>query len=51
MPTEHYRTIEGLVGRIADDLSSGREETVQEIRSEIRLLARTIAALAEEADH
>ncbi|MDX1482758.1 MAG: flagellar motor protein MotA [Woeseiaceae bacterium] len=51
MPSEHYRTLEGLVGRIADELSSGREETVQEIRSEIRLLARTIAALAEEAEH
>jgi hypothetical protein len=51
MPAAHYRTLEGLVGRIADDLSKGREETVQEIRAEIRLLARTIAALAEEADH
>jgi len=50
MPTEHFRTLEGLVGRIADEMSSGREETVKEIRTEIRLLARTIAALAEEAD-
>lgn len=51
MPSEHYRTLEGLVGRIADEMSSGREETVQEIRTEIRLLARTIAALAEDAEH
>jgi len=51
MPAEHFRTLESLVGRIANELSSGREETVQEIRTEIRLLARTIAALAEEADH
>ena len=51
MPAEHFRTLEGLVGRIANELSSGREETVQEIRTEIRLLARTIAALAEEAEH
>ncbi len=28
----------------------GREQSVQEIRTEIRLLARTIAALADEAD-
>ncbi len=50
MPTEHFRTLEGLVGRIADEMSNGREATVKEIRTEIRLLARTIAALAEEAD-
>ena len=48
--TEHYRTLEALVGRIAEELANGRVETVQEIRSEIRLLARTIAALAEEAE-
>lgn len=48
--TEHYRTLEALVGRIAEELANGRIETVQEIRSEIRLLARTIAALAEEAE-
>lgn len=47
---EHYRTLEALVGRIAEELANGRVETVQEIRSEIRLLARTIAALAEEAE-
>jgi MotA/TolQ/ExbB proton channel family len=49
-PTEHFRTLEALVGRIAEELANGRVETVQEIRSEIRLLARTIAALAEEAE-
>ena len=48
--TEHYRTLEALVGRIAEELANGRVATVQEIRSEIRLLARTIAALAEEAE-
>jgi hypothetical protein len=48
--SEHFRTIEALVGRIAEELANGRVETVQEIRSEIRLLARTIAALAEEAE-
>jgi len=29
---------------------SGREDAVQEVRNEIRLLARTIAAKAEEED-
>jgi len=48
--SEHFRSIEALIGRIAEELANGRVETVQEIRSEIRLLARTIAALAEEAE-
>jgi hypothetical protein len=46
----HLRNIELYLGRIAEDLSQGRAETIQEMRSEIRLLARTIAALAEEAE-
>jgi hypothetical protein len=44
------RNIEMYLARLAEDLSQGREQTIQEVRSEIRLLARTIAALAEEAD-
>ena len=47
---EQFRNIEALIGRIAEELANGRVETVQEIRAEIRLLARTIAALAEEAE-
>ena len=43
----HMRNIETYLGRIHEDLSAGRAESVQEIRSEIRLLARTIAALAD----
>ena len=43
----HFRIIETYLARIHDDASTGRTESVQEIRSEIRLLARTIAALAE----
>src|SRR6201996_6921127 len=38
------------VSRLLEESVRGREQSVQEIRSEIRLLARTIAALAEEAD-
>jgi hypothetical protein len=44
----HLRNIETYLARINEDMSQGRGEAVQEIRSEIRLLARTIAALAEE---
>jgi hypothetical protein len=46
----HMRNIELYLGRIAEEMSQGRAETIQEMRSEIRLLARTIAALAEEAE-
>jgi hypothetical protein len=46
----HMRNIEMYLARLAEDLSQGRAQTIQEVRSEIRLLARTIAALAEEAD-
>jgi hypothetical protein len=46
----HMRNIEMYLARLAEDLSQGRSQTIQEVRSEIRLLARTIAALAEESD-
>ena len=46
----HIRSIEVHIGRILEELPHGREELVSEIRSEIRLLARTIAALAEDGE-
>jgi hypothetical protein len=46
----HLRNIEHYLARLSEELAHGRAETVQEVRSEIRLLARTIAALAEEAE-
>ena len=46
----HLRNIEVHLARLYEDVSQGRSSAVQEIRSEIRLLARTIAALAEEAE-
>jgi hypothetical protein len=46
----HMRNIEMYLARLTEDLSHGRQETIQEVRSEIRLLARTIAALAEEGE-
>ena len=46
----HLRNIETYLARMSEQLVQGRGELVQEMRSEIRLLARTIAALAEEAE-
>src|SRR5487761_1281801 len=45
----HLRNIEGYTARLTEDLAQGRAQSVQELRGEIRILARTIAALAEEA--
>ena len=47
----HLHNIETYLSRIHDEMGPGRTETVQEIRNEIRLLARTIAALAEEQEN
>ena len=46
----YLRSLEQNVGKLAHELTVGREATVSEIRTEIRLLARTIAALAEESE-
>ncbi len=43
----HLRNIELYLARVLEDSSQGRAQSTQEIRSEIKLLARTIAALAE----
>ena len=48
LPNEQFRSIDANLTRITEELSKGRSETISEIRSEIRLLARTIAALAED---
>lgn len=44
----HIRNIDSYLARMLEDQVNGRNQIVQEIRSEIRLLARTIAALAED---
>ena len=44
----HLRNIEGYLARLSEEAAEGRVQTVQDLRSEIRLLARTIAALADE---
>src|SRR6201997_3130254 len=47
----HLRNIEAYLARLTEDVAQGRAQSVQELRSEIRILARTIAALAEENRH
>ncbi len=45
----HVRNIDVSLARLHEELATGRSETVQELRSEIRVLARTIAAVADKA--
>ncbi len=42
----HIRSIDTVLTRISLSLSSGRDEAVREIRSEIKLLAKTVASVA-----
>ena len=44
----HLRNLDNYVVRLLEELSEGRNQTVAELRSEIKLLARTIAALADD---
>jgi hypothetical protein len=46
----HIRNLDLRLEHLLNDLGSGREYAVQEIRGEIRLLTRTIAAMAEETE-
>ncbi len=46
----HIRNLELYAARIVEDMSAGRDEIIQQVRNEVRLLARTIAALADEGD-
>ncbi len=45
----HLRNIEAYVARLSEDLAQGRAQSIQELRTEIRILTRTIAAFSEEA--
>jgi gas vesicle protein len=47
---QHLRNLDGQLGRLMEDVARGRQESVQELRSEIKVLARTIAALADEGE-
>lgn len=44
----HLRNIDVYLTRLVEDMSTGRQQSVEDIRSEIKLLARTIASVAEE---
>jgi hypothetical protein len=44
----HIRNIDVYLARLLEDIGTGRSQMTQELRSEIKLLARTIAAVAEE---
>lgn len=46
----HIRNIDVYLARLLEDVSTGRSQMVQDLRSEIKLLARTIAAIAEEEE-
>ena len=43
----HLRNIDVQLGRLNEEVAQGRSAAVHEIRNEIRLIARTLAALAE----
>ena len=44
----HLRNIEAYMARLSEDIVEGRTQTVLDLRGEIRLLARTIAAISDE---
>jgi hypothetical protein len=46
---DHLRNVDSLMARLLEESAAGRAQMTQDLRNEIRLLARTIAALAEEA--
>ena len=43
----HLRSLDVYLGRLLEEMVAGREQSVNEIRAEFKLLARTIAAVAE----
>jgi hypothetical protein len=46
----HLRSLDQHMNRLLEDVVRGRQEAVQDIRNEIKILTRTIAALAEEGE-
>ena len=47
---QHIRSIDGHLGRLVEEATLGRDKAIQEVRGDIKLIARTIAALAEETE-
>lgn len=46
----HIRNIDAQAGRIATELTNSRDEMIETVRSELKLLARTVAASAKSDD-
>lgn len=44
----HIRNLDLQMGRVVEELGAGRAEILQQFRSEIKLLARTVAAITDE---
>ncbi|MCP5368009.1 MAG: flagellar motor protein MotA [Hyphomicrobiales bacterium] len=44
----HIRNLDVYAARMLEEMSAGRDEIIHQMRSEIKLLARTIAAIAED---
>ena len=44
----HLRNLDVYTARMLEEVSAGREQIISELRAEIKMLARTIAAIAEE---
>ena len=47
---DHIRNLDVHLSQLVNDTHHGRDQIVRELRNEIRLLARTIAAIAEEGE-
>lgn len=47
----HIRNLDTHMARLVEESATGRERTIGELRSEIKLLARTMAAIAEHQQH
>ncbi|MEX0922751.1 MAG: flagellar motor protein MotA [Rhodovibrionaceae bacterium] len=47
---DHIRGIHTTLSHLSEDTASGRREVIEQLRNEIRILTRTIAALAEETE-
>ena len=47
---QHLRNMDVYLARLLEETTNGRTQAVGEIRNEIKILTRTIAALAEEAE-
>jgi hypothetical protein len=44
----HLRNIEAYIARLSEDVVQGREQSIHDLRGDIRIVARTIAALVED---